>query len=106
MMNGGMSVILLHAIYCSIRGFAGISIAWCKVQLYPLHFMAKKKKKKKKKEVGWSHWRKRVIRAHTNGVFSPRNPDSRFITLPRRAGGAVAPLYLFIYYFLYYYYLL
>ena len=49
MMNGGMSVILLHAIYCSIRGFAGISIAWCKVQLYPLHFMAKKKKKKKKK---------------------------------------------------------
>lgn len=40
MMNGGMSV---RAIYCSIRGFAGISIAWCKVQLYPLHFTVKKK---------------------------------------------------------------
>lgn len=49
----------------------------------------------KKKEVGWSHRRKRVIRAHTNGVFSPRNPDSRFITLPRRAGGAVALVFLF-----------
>lgn len=41
MMNGGMSV---RAIYCSIRGSAGISIAWFKVQLYPLHFTVKKRR--------------------------------------------------------------
>lgn len=58
-------------------GICIVSFVFYMVELYLLRF-------KVKKEADWSHRSKPVICVHTNVVFSPRNPDNRFITLEER----------------------
>lgn len=73
-MNGCWSVMVAWVFFW---GIYTVSFVLYMVELYLLQFRVKK-------EADWSHRSEPVICVHTNVVFSPRNPDSRFITLEKR----------------------